>query len=205
MVNNKVMSSVLNKICFDKSEVSLYLFLLIIILIYLTYIIYQTTYKYSSLQKITVVKAPNNTTNGNDTSNNDTYSNKKSIVNENVEIQRKFLDKLYNPLTPPENVIESGTFYTPRYDAYTTYQNIGYLTGNGTQYSVFGRWMYPNKSDKWQYYVINNERSRIKIPFKTKNNNELYDNDIIDIPELGNGFVFKKYENEGMRYNPNIF
>lgn len=53
-------------------------------------------------------------------------------------------------------------------------------------------------------YVINNDRSRIKIPFKTKNNNELYDGDTIDIPELGNGFVFKKYENEGIRYNPNI-
>jgi hypothetical protein len=128
----------------------------------------------------------------------------QNLQMQNRSLQNKFLDKLYNPLTPPENIIESGTFNTPRYDAYTTYQNLGYLSGNGTQYNVFGRWMYPNKSDRWQYYVINNDRSRIKIPFKTKNNNELYDGDTIDIPELGNGFVFKKYENEGFRYNPNI-
>jgi hypothetical protein len=124
---------------------------------------------------------------------------------QNISLQNKFLDKLYNPLSPPENIIASGTFNTPPYDAYTTYQNLGYLTGNGTQYNVFGRWIHPNRSDRWQFYVINNERSRIKIPFKTTNNNELYDGDTIDIPELGNGFVFKKYENEGMRYNPFIF
>jgi hypothetical protein len=202
-----------SSICFEKDDFNLYLFLLITFIVYLLYII--------MVSKNTVIKKYGNCDNLinkiNDLQNQiklisdtkmqtqNTDRLKQNISLQNISLQNKFLDKLYNPLSPPENIIESGTFNTPRYDAYTTYQNLGYLTGNGTQYNVFGRWMYPNKSDRWQYYVINNERSRIKIPFKTKNNNELYDGDTIDIPELGNGFVFKKYENEGFRYNPNIF
>jgi hypothetical protein len=196
------MSDIIAKICFDKTDFNLYLFLLIIFIIYLLYIIHINNVIY--IQNLSKITQPQNK----EIQIKEIKQEQipvKNISESNQDIKSRFLDKLYNPLSPPENIIESGTFYTPRYDAYTNYQNIGYLTGNGTQYSVFGRWMYPNKSDKWQYYLINNTRSRLKIPFKTKNNNELYDGDTIDIPELGNGFIFKKYENEGMRYNPNVF
>jgi hypothetical protein len=196
------MSDIIAKICFDKTDFNLYLFLLIIFIIYLLYIIHINNVIY--IQNLSKITQPQNK----EIQIKEIKQEQipvKNISESNQDIKSRFLDKLYNPLSPPENIIESGTFYTPRYDAYINYQNIGYLTGNGTQYSVFGRWMYPNKSDKWQYYLINNTRSRLKIPFKTKNNNELYDGDTIDIPELGNGFIFKKYENEGMRYNPNVF
>jgi hypothetical protein len=213
-----------SSICFEKDDFNLYLFLLITFIVYLLYIItvinnpiINKSNNYDSLQKQSTLDTNNALINrinelqneikllsNNKIQNRNTQIQSTSLQQKDISLQNKFLDKLYNPLSPPENIIESGTFNTPRYDAYTTYQNLGYLTGNGTQYNVFGRWMYPNKSDRWQYYVINNDRSRIKIPFKTKNNNELYDGDTIDIPELGNGFVFKKYENEGIRYNPNI-
>jgi len=208
-----------SSICFEKDDFNLYLFLLVTFVVYLLYIIMVINNsgikKYSNYDSLKESKLDKNNVNLIDKINelqnqiklmSDTKIQTKNTerLQQNISLQNKFLDKLYNPLSPPENIIESGTFNTPRYDAYTTYQNLGYLTGNGTQYNVFGRWMYPNKSDRWQYYVINNDRSRIKIPFKTKNNNELYDGDTIDIPELGNGFVFKKYENEGFRYNPNI-
>jgi len=204
-----------SSICFERNDFNLYLFILITFIVYLLYIITMInkpvtlptndvtlTNKINELQDQIKLIANNKIQNDNTQMKNLQMQNKAL---QNISLQNKFLDKLYNPLSPPENIIASGTFNTPPYDAYTTYQNLGYLTGNGTQYNVFGRWIHPNRSDRWQFYVINNERSRIKIPFKTTNNNELYDGDTIDIPELGNGFVFKKYENEGMRYNPFIF
>ena len=56
-----------------------------------------------------------------------------------------------------------------------------------------------------EYYTINEGRNSVKIPFKTKNNEELFDGDSILISELSNNpFIFKKYETEGLRYNPNL-
>lgn len=183
-------------ICFDKNNFNLYLFVLIVFVIYLFYIIHIRINKPILYTTVISKGYTNENTNQNTRINQDTTI---------PYVQNKFLDKLYNPLSPPENLIPSGTFTTPPYNPYMQYQNLGYLTGNGTQYNVFGRWMYPNKSDRWQYYIINNDRSKIKIPFKTKNNQELYDGDQVDIMELGTGFIFKKYENEGLRYDPNIF
>jgi hypothetical protein len=118
--------------------------------------------------------------------------------------QNKFLDKIYNPLTPPENVYKNGSFTSPGYDSYTQYQMTGYITGNGQQYPVFARDKYSGRSDKQEYYTMNEGRNRIKIPFKTKNFEELYSGDRVNIPELGGEFTFNKYENEGNRYSPNI-
>jgi hypothetical protein len=62
------------------------------------------------------------------------------------------------------------------------------------------------KSDKQEYYTINEGRNHVKIPFKTKNYNELFDGDQVNVPELSNNtFSFKKYETENIRYNPNVF
>jgi hypothetical protein len=201
------MSSVLNQICFDKSEVSLYLFLLIIILIYLTYIIYQI--KYNSQKEITnlqkkVLKAQSNVSSVSNI-NNSNVSNKKSVVNENVELQRKFLDKLYNPLSGTSPMNPQGSFANPRgFDGYRNFQQLGYITGPNGIYPVMGRYKFSNSTDKYDLYTIDNERGRIKIPFKTKND-YLYDGDTINIPELGGEFIFKKYEDiDSNRYDPNI-
>ncbi len=113
---------------------------------------------------------------------------------------QQFLTKITNPLAPPENV------YSGYYDAYTQYQQLGYLTNATGQYPVFGRRRYPNRSDKMEYYTINNNnRNDIKIPFKNKNYNELMDGDSIDIPEIGGVSTYKQYDIQGFRYNPNPF
>lgn len=119
-------------------------------------------------------------------------------------LQSKFLDKIYNPLSPPENVYPGGNFNSRGYDGYQQFQMIGYLTGTQGQFPVFGRYKYPGRSDKMEYYTINDSRGRIKIPFKTKNYNELYDGDSTSIAELGGEYTFHKYEDEGLRYNPNF-
>ena len=43
-----------------------------------------------------------------------------------------------------------------------------------------------------------------KDPFNTKNYQELYSQDQVFINELNSNFTFTKYENDGIRYNPNI-
>lgn len=112
-------------------------------------------------------------------------------------VTTKFLDKIYNPLTPPENVYPGGN-----YDGYRRYQEIGYLTSEQGQFPVFARYKYAGKTDRFEYYTITDSRNRIKIPFNIKNFNELYDGDQVTIPELGT-FSFKKYPDEGLRYDPN--
>ena len=122
-------------------------------------------------------------------------------LNYQERLEHNFLNKIYNPLAPPENM------YSGNYNAYNNYQNVGYLTGNNTseQFPVYARQKYSNNSDKMEYYIINEGRNRIKIPFKTRNFNEMYDGDIQDIPELNGSFKFTKYENQDVRYNPLIF
>ena len=126
------------------------------------------------------------------------------VSNTNASIQSKFLEKIYNPLAPPENIYPNGNFNSRGYDGYQQFQMLGYLSGSQGQFPVFGRYKYPGKTDKMEYYTINDSRGRIKIPFKTTNYNELYDGDTIVIPELGGEFTFKKYNDEGLRYNPYI-
>ena len=127
-------------------------------------------------------------------------SNNNSIINN--QTQSKFLNKIYNPLYPPENIYPAGKLYSPGYDGYMQYQMLGYLNCSQGRFPVFGRYKYPGKTDKYEYYTIDDSRGRIKIPFKTKNYNELFDGDNITIDEIGT-CVFKKYENEEFRYNPN--
>ena len=122
----------------------------------------------------------------------------------NLNVQDKFLSKIYNPLAPPENVYPGGKFNSRGYDGYQEYQMLGYLSGLQGQFPVFGRYKYPGKTDKLEYYTINDSRGRIKIPFKTQNYNELYDGDSINIDDLGGSYKFKKYDDEGLRYSPNV-
>lgn len=119
--------------------------------------------------------------------------------------ESRFLNKIYNPLSPPENTYSRGSFTSPGYNSYVQFQQVGYLSGNGEQYPVFARDKYAGKSDKQEYYTINEGRNRIKIPIKTKNFNELYDGDQLSVSQLSDQpFTFHKYEDEGYRYNPRI-
>jgi hypothetical protein len=120
----------------------------------------------------------------------------------NLSKDDRFLNKIYNPLSPPENIYPAGKLFSHGYDGYMQFQMLGYLNCSIGRFPVFGRYKYPGKTDKYEYYTIDDSRGRIKIPFKTKNYNELFDGDNITIDELG-VCKFKKYENEEFRYNPN--
>jgi hypothetical protein len=127
------------------------------------------------------------------------------VVNEpQPQIDSRFLEKIFNPLYPPENIIPQGGFYNKGYDGYQQFQQLGFITNSQGQFPVYGRYKDPNRSDRYEYYTINEGRNSIKIPFSTKGNVELYSGDEVVVPELpGNDFTFKKYENEGMRYRAN--
>jgi hypothetical protein len=199
-------------ICFRRSDLSLYMFLLLCLIIYLIYIAIKTNESMSNTNlnrgltqkdlqnKITVL-------------NDELYNCKieKQNCNRNLQqlsnnnTQQKFIDKIYNPLAPPENVYGGGRLNQRGYDSYQQFQMIGYLSGNGQQYPVFARDKYPGRTDKQEYYTINDSRNRVKIPFKTQNWNELYSGDTIDIPEIASGLVFTKYDTNTLRYDPNYF
>jgi len=222
------------QIFFQQKEFKLYLFVLLCLFVFFTFVLfkqYENTYGHKQIEKMANVdlnkglsqKELNEKINIlNDELHNcrlekqDCYRNLQQAQNEingtnnrNIiirdDVQRKFIDKIYNPLAPPENVYPQGRLNARGYDSYQQYQMIGYLTGSGEQFPVFARDKYPGRTDKQEYYTINDSRNRVKIPFKTKNWNELFDGDTVDIPEIGNGLVFKKYETNELRYDPNVF
>lgn len=116
-------------------------------------------------------------------------------------VQNALLDKIYNPLVSPERMYPGGRVGLPSHD---DYQLIGYLFSDMERFPLFGRHRYPGRSDKWEYYAIDETRNRLKLPLSNKNFNEMYDGDSISIPTIQGTFNVKLYEYEQPRYNPNL-
>ena len=212
----------MDRICFERPTFNMYLFILICIVSYLVYFKFSEHYhqqtKFDPYANMSKDKLYDKVLEIKDSLHNvqlreqkcqielNSLKNANNTVNTvtNSNVQDKFLSKIYNPLTPPENIYPGGNFNSRGYDGYQDYQMLGYISGLQGQFPVFGRYKYPGKTDKLEYYTINDSRGRIKIPFKTQNYNELYDGDSINIDDLGGSYKFKKYDDEGIRYNPNI-
>lgn len=208
----------MDRICFERPTFNMYLFILVCIISYLVYFKFSEHYqgqKFDPYVNMSRDKLYDQVIELKDSLHSIQLKEQKcqlelnSVKNQNIStttggVQDKFLSKIYNPLTPPENVYPGGNFNSRGYDGYQQYQMLGYLSGLQGQFPVFGRYKYPGKTDKFEYYTINDSRGRIKIPFKTINYNELYDGESINIDDLGGSYKFKKYEDEGMRYNPNV-
>lgn len=200
-------------ICFNTSDFNLYVFLLSCLFVFLILIVVKSK---ESMTNINLNKGLSNKELENKINvlNNELHNCKieKQICNKNLQqavslnqnVENSFLKKIYNPLAPPENVYPGGRIGMRGYDSYQQFQMIGYLSGNGQQYPVYARDKYPGRSDKQEYYTINDSRNRIKIPFKTTNWNELFSGDTVNIPEIGTGLTFTKYETNNLRYDPNI-
>lgn len=90
------------------------------------------------------------------------------------------------------------------YNSNSSYQMIGFLSNNTDRFPLYGRTKYPRRSDKWEYYTMDETRNRIKIVIKTQGDNELYDGDTVVIPELNGQFIVKLYEYSNVRYNPDL-
>lgn len=202
-----------SNICFNRSNLNLYMFLLLCLIIYLIYIAIKQNETMTNIN-LNRGLTPKELENKINILNDQLYNckiekqecnrNLQQLSNNNTNIEQKFLNKIYNPLAPPENIYGGRTLHQPGYNSYQQFQMIGYLSGNGEQYPVFARDKYPGRSDKQEYYTINDSRNRVKIPFKTTNWNELFTGDTIDIPEIGTGLIFTKYETNNLRYDPNI-
>ena len=88
------------------------------------------------------------------------------------------------------------------YDSGNKFQQIGFVYNSVQRFPLFSRNKFPNKSDKKEYYILD---ELIKIPFKSLNDYELYDNDTIVIKELNNNeFKVEVYDIENIKYNPNF-
>lgn len=211
----------MDRICFERPTFNMYLFILVCVIAYLIYFKFSENYtgtnfdpyinmsKEKLYEKVLELKDNLHDVQLKEQKCQiqlDSLKSNLSQVNTVQDpLQTKFLNKIYNPLAPPENVYPGGNLNSRGYDGYQQYQMLGFLSGAQGQFPVFGRYKYPGKTDKLEYYTINDSRGRIKIPFKTKNYNELYDGDSITINELGGDYTFTKYEDEGLRYNPNLF
>ena len=69
---------------------------------------------------------------------------------------------------------------------------------------LFGRQEYPG-SNKYEYYTaINSCPDQIKIPLNTKRKWELYDGDIVHVPELNESYRVKLYKYDAPKYYPDL-
>jgi hypothetical protein len=198
-------------ICFDRGTFNMYLFLLFCIIVFLFYTSreqFSTVDLNGSLTKdqllIKVTELQEQLFNSK--LNNQLCQKELQIKSQQSggNSQERFLRKIYDPLERPDTLYPGGTLNSPGYNANQMNQQLGYITNGTDKYPVFGRYKYPGKTDKFEYYTIENSRGRIKIPFKTKNYEELYDGDQVEISNLGN-FTFSKYEQEDIKYDPDRF
>lgn len=204
-------------VCFKKETLTGYLFILVCVIVYLLYVTWAFKNQkkehldlYSSLSNKELIDKIKNLQDElfniklkEQVCQTNLVQAQKNLSDVNISDRNRFLSKIYDPLHPPENIYPGGTFGSKGYDSYQQYQMTGYLSGGGKIFPVFSRDKYPGRSDKQEYYTIDESRGRVKVPFKTKNYNELYEGDTVTIPEFGGTFEFKKYETEGLRYDPN--
>lgn len=124
---------------------------------------------------------------------------KSTDIANNNNIANVQLNRIYNPLIAPERSYSGGRFNIPAVD---DYQQLGFVYNESERYPLFGRPKYPGRTDKYEYYIIDESRNRLKIPFKSSNDNEIYDEDSIKI--LNKQYKSKIYEYDNIRYNPNL-
>jgi hypothetical protein len=78
------------------------------------------------------------------------------------------------------------------------YQNIGFIESGSQKYQLYGKKKY-SRGDKYEYYYIDNSmNSNIKVPFKTKNDAELFDGDTVTINNQQ--FTVRLYEYKQFMY-----
>lgn len=82
----------------------------------------------------------------------------------------------------------------------TNFYQVGYVSDSITIYPLFGRRLYRQRSDRWEYYAIEGSENKVRIPIKTQNDIELSDGDTITIN--GRSFTVTMYPYQNVVYNP---
>jgi hypothetical protein len=138
-------------------------------------------------------------------------------------------ERIINPLLPPERSYEntygipinipSRGFSGGFQQIGTLYKNQiaddGKVIGNSSDtviIPIFGRPVYPG-ANKWNYYVTSDKYAMVKMPFTFKGKktddqygvDELFDGDVITLPEYNGEFVVKIYQYDKPRYIPFIY
>lgn len=202
------MDSTDTQICFTQKDFKMYIFLLFAILGYIIYVVFKKR------EELTNVDLDSHL--DNDTLRSKLKSLQQHLYNTQLDEQRCQIElqvtkslvnnnsirkgaSIYNASTPPNRM-----YVSPQNPILDDFQMIGYVYNNNEKYPLFGRYKFPGRSDKWEYFIIDESRNRLKIPFRTKNDQELYDNDPIEIPTMGGQFATRLYEFDNVRYNPNL-
>lgn len=200
-----------DSVCFPRQDFNTYMYLLLILLVYFVYILYN--YRSSERESLSVVDTTSTQLQAKVKELQDQLYTFKlaeqrcqtELVRAQLELSRgqssSSLEKIYNPLLPPERRYEGISGRNTH-----GYQMIGYIyrTEGDDRYPLFGKYKYPGRTEKWEYYVMDESRNKLKIPFKSVNDNEISEGDTVNVPSLGNGFTAKIYEYEQLRYNPNL-
>lgn len=211
-----------DSVCFRRNDFNLYLLVLLCIVVYLFFVV----------SKCRETFIENNSNNTNSLLQKEQLINKVETLQEELfrcqsstqrclsDLQEKSeyieksqslsktpernvaLNRIYNPLLPPERTYPGGRLNKP---ATQDFQQIGFVYNGNERYPLYGRPKYPGRTEKYEYYIIDETRNRLKIPYKSKNDNELYDGDKIYVDVLNNEFDVKIYEYDQFRYNPEIF
>lgn len=187
-----------NNICFKRSEFTLYLVLIICIL---TYFLYITYYQYKEESELKQSEQNLNNL-------NTKISMLQSQIGYRNEITKNkdlLLNRIYNPVIPPERSYPGGRLGLHSPNQYNDYQQIGFVYNDQERYPLYGRPKYPRKLDKFEYYIIDETRNHLKIPYKSRGDNEIFDGEQIFIDVLNNTFTVKIYEYDNIRYNPDVF
>ena len=167
------------------------------------------------------------------TETNIIYSNSFDDTSQSVYVVNKNINRIINPLLPPER----SSPYTNKYSLdispigtgvglglpinistrgpQVDYSQIGVLTNNdngkNTILPLYGRPMY-HGSSKWLYYTSTDKYNSIKVPINYKNRNcsddngcdELTEGDSLNVPAYNNTFKVTTYQLDKPRYIPYI-
>lgn len=211
-------SDISGSVCFKRDDFNLYLFLLFVVIIYLLYILkklkvsdviekeaYTDVDLHSNLTKNELVNRINELQDdlftcqtSNQKCMSDLQKSQSILTNSssgNVT-QRTNLNKIYNPLISP------GRSYVSKNDSF---QQLGFIFNDSERYPLYGRPKYSGRSDRYEYYIIDETRNRLKIPYKSKNDYELSDGDKIFVDILNNEYNVKIYDYDQFRYDPDVF
>ena len=187
-----------NYLCIKYSHV-------IILLIIIGLIMYYKVSNFTPNNIVIELKQDKSNQNNNEMNNQNNQNNENSENNENellIEPSRKI-----NIKTRGEEKFEQIGILSKK-----DVSNNTVLPGNNNKSVVIpliGRKTYIN-SRRWNYYTATDKYHVVKIPIYVKNKNclddlgcdELYDGDIINIPEYNGDFIVKLYNINKLRYIP---
>lgn len=144
-------------------------------------------------------------------------------------LRNKAHERIINPLLPPERSYEATygiPINVPTRGPEGGYQQVGYIfkeeidddskkIGNNSEpvmLPLYGAPTY-NGSNKWMYYISSDKYHSIKMPIQYKSRqcdsefgcDELYNDDVVDVPAYNGKFKVNIYEYDKPKYIPYVF